>query len=416
MNALPPNQPSDGDDELLPDARLRSALQHAPDGASRPPPALRSAVLQAARASLPPRPAWWQRLLGIEPGHAGMPRLWTAVAGVGAFGLALNLAWQLSKAPRPTEFDKVAAVSEAKRDVAPEPPIAPLKEKAAEPLAPATTSRAAPAPQAAPPAERQPMELAQAPARRGAAPAPAARSPSIAPTTADAPAPAAPPAPPAPVVAAAPQAATTAAENGTKELAKEERSNLGRLADAAPAKAQADGSADARARGALAPAAVAPTGVAAAPFPASPGADSTRSETAPLAAAAAKPAAPAVAESFARAKSADKAVAPAAWPLPLARFSNALNSATDWPPGWQVQGPADFAAPRRAWWLAMLAGTAGRWQAGRQPLPPSVEAGPTWRLHGPDGAGFVVTLADGQAWLQADGAVWQAPWAVMPAR
>lgn len=412
MNALPPNLPPDGDDELRPDARLRSALQHAPDGASRPPAALRSAVLQAARASLPSRPVWWQRLLGLEPGQAGGPRLWAAAAGVGAFGLALNLAWHMSTAPTPTEFDKVAAVSEAKRAVAPEPSMAPLKEKVAESPAPELASRKAPAPQFTPPSERQPMVVAQAPARRDAAPAlpQVTRSPSMAPTEVEAYAPAAPPASPAPVVAAAPP---PAAQAEGKVLAKEERANVGRLADAAPAKAPGDASADARARGALAPAAVAPTGVAAAPPPTGPAADGVRSEPAPLAAAAAKPEALALQQAEV---SRAAAPSPAAWPPPLARFSNALNSATDWPSGWQLQGPPEVALPRRAWWQALLAGTAGRWLAWNQALPMAVESAPTWRLSGPDGAGFALTLAEGHAWLQAGGQVWRAPWAVAPQR
>ncbi|HEX5682681.1 MAG TPA: hypothetical protein VFY73_01490 [Ideonella sp.] len=409
MNAVPPNLPPDSDDELRPDARLRSALLHAPDGASRPSPALRSAVLQAARASLPPRPAWWQRLLGIEPGQSGTPRLWTAVAGVGAFGLALNLVWHLSKAPAPTEFDKVATVSEAKRAAAPEPPAPPLGEKVPEAPAPAATPREESAAKSAPRLERQPMGAAQAPARRDAAPAPATRPPSITSTTTDAPAAAAPPAPAAPVVAAVPPAA----DADDKALAREERANVGRMADAGAADGRA--SADMRARGgAPAPAAVAPTGVAAAPFPARPGADSARSETAPLAAVAAKPEAPG------RAKQAEASMAAApssaAWPPSLAKFSNALNGATDWPPGWQLQGPAEVASPRRAWWQAMLAGTAGRWQNWHQALPASVASATTWRLHGPDGAGFSITLADGHAWLQTDGAVWRAPWTVAPPR
>lgn len=406
MNAPPPNPPhSPDDDELRSDARLRSALQHAPDGSSRPPPALRSAVLRAARASLPPRPAWWQRLLGIEPGQSATPRLWTAVAGMGAFGLALNLAWHLSKAPAPTEFDKVATVSEAKRAAAPEPSLPPLNENVAQAPAPATTPQEAQATKSAPRLERQPMVVAQAPARRDAAPVPASRSPSITPTTSNAPAPAAPP--PAPVVAAAPPAA----EAEGKALAKEERANVGRLADAGPADGHA--SADMRARGAPAPAAVAPTGVAAAPSPAGPAADGIRSEPAPLAAAAAKPETSALKQA-----EVSRAAAPSstAWPPPLAKFSNALSSAADWPPGWQLQGPAEVAAPRRAWWQAMLAGTSGRWQGWGQALPPSVESAPTWRLHGPDGAGFSITLADGHAWLQAGGAVWRAPWTVAPPR
>jgi hypothetical protein len=399
MNAVPPNLPPDGDDELRPDARLRSALQHAPDGASRPPAALRSAVLQAARASLPPRPSWWQRLLGLEPGQAGGPRVWAAAAGIGAFGLALNLAWHLSTVPTPTEFDKVAAVSEAKR-------AAPLREEVAAPPPVAAT---APPLQQAPSAESSATVMAQAPARREVAPMAKARTPAPTPTPAPAPvivatAPApAPPPPPAPAVAAPP---APALEAEAKALAKEERANAGVLADAAPR--------DARARSGLAQQAVAPTGVAAAPAPAGVATGRVSSEPAPLAAA--KPAAPMANESFARAAPADKALDPGAWPPPLARLSGALNDATDWPPGWQVQGPADIAASRRAWWLAMLAGTAGRWQAWPQALPPSVDAGPTWRLGGPDGAGFALTLAEGHAWLQAGGQVWRAPWTVAPPR
>ena len=96
--------------------------------------------------------------------------------------------------------------------------------------------------------------------------------------------------------------------------------------------------------------------------------------------------------------------------------SSALNDATDGPAGWQVQGPAEMATPRRTWWLAMLAGTAGRWQTWPQALPPSVDAAPAWRVHGPDGAGFTLTLAEGHAWLQAGGQVWRAPWTVAPPR
>lgn len=393
MNTLPPNPPHspDGDDELRPDARLRSALQHAPDGTTRPPPALRSAVLQAARASLPPRPTLWQRLFGISPGHIGSPRLWTAMAGVGAMGLALNLAWHMSTVPTPTEYDKVAAVSEAKR--AAPPPMAEMREEAvqgvpkqAQPPAPTPSLQKSAAPES---------PMAQARARRDAAPAPA---PVVA-TTAPAPlpAPAAPPVP-APVVAAAP-----AQEAEAKLLAKEDKAKTERFADAsasgapaeviAQANTQGRVSADARARG-LAPAAIAPTGVAAGPA-----ADGVRSEPAPIAAAAAKPAAPT-----------------ASWPAPLARFEAALAAAEDWPTGWQMQGPAEYAPPRRAWWQAMLAGTAGRWEAMNGPQPPAAAAGATWLMHAPDHTGFGITLADGQVWLQADGRFWRAPWAVLPSR
>ncbi|WP_374568706.1 hypothetical protein [Ideonella sp.] len=395
MSTLPP----DHDDELRPDARLRSALQHAPDEASRPPAALRNAVLQAARAALPPRPSWWQRLLGLAPGQAGGPRLWAAAAGVGAFGLALNLAWHLSTAPTSPEFEQVAAVSEAKR-------AAPLREE----VAAAPPPQQQQAPSAEPPAV---VMMAPAPARRDAAPVAKARAPARAPATAPAPvivATASPP-PPAPAVTAPP---APALEAEAKALAKEERANTGVLADAAPRDARArSGLAQQATAPAMAPAA-APAGVAAAPAPADVATGRLSRQPAPLAAT--QPAAPMANESPTSAAPADKSAAPGTWPPPLARFSSALNDAAEWPPGWQVQGPAEMATPRRAWWQAMLAGTAGRWQAWPQALPPSVDAAPAWRVHGPDGAGFTLTLAEGHAWLQAGGQVWRAPWTVAPPR
>ncbi len=402
MKASPP----DGDDELQPDARLRSALQHAPDGTSRPPPALRNAVSQAARASLPPRPSLWQRWFGIGPGHAGPPRLWTAVAGISALGLALNLAWHLSKAP--DEFDPVAAAPEAKRAVGQEPPSAPMREEVAA-AAPQPPTDAAPPPRAVSPLQaprtEPPAVLAQAPTRHDAAPAPVVTTAAPPP----APAPVAAPAPLAPIVA---DAKSEAAAQPSGSADRREQDKLAEVSAPPPARERVE-IASSRVRlptesRELAPMAKASPGVAA---------DSAGNEASGLASAAAKPAA----EGLARGKTAaapatPQAASSAAWPSPLLGFSNALNAADEWPAGWQQQGPAEVAPPRRAWWQAMLAATAGRWQAWSSPLPGAVEAGLTWRLHGPEGTSFSLTLADGQAWLQAGGAVWRAPWTVAPPR
>lgn len=104
----------------------------------------------------------------------------------------------------------------------------------------------------------------------------------------------------------------------------------------------------------------------------------------------------------------------ATWPKPLARMHLALTQAPDWPSGWQQQGPAEITAPGRSWWLAMLTGTAGRWQEIRDPVPTSLESNPTWHVSGEHGLHFKLTVADGRAWLQSDGAVWRAPWSTLP--
>jgi len=406
---VPPPDPTSMDDDLVADVRLRAALDHAPDSAQRPPAALRSAVLQAARASLPQKPTLWQRLFGSGP--ATPPRWLTAAAGVGAFGLALNLAWHMASAPPPDEYGPVASVHEVPAAAAP----GVLQERAPSAAdVPAETTQGR---LSAPPPEPAPKAL-----RDMAPPAPMQRpaaepAPTIVAQTSPPPAPAAPAAPPAP---------QRAAETESKKmLAREEPSNADRVAEVAATNSMADKAvADERRRSAAAGAAapITPT-TSAAP------ADSARQEGL---AAAAKPAAPAP-EAFARAKqptpaspaevAAPVAAAPAAppapaplaaWPQPLARFGTALAAAESWPAGWQIQGPAEMAIPRRAWWQALLAGTSGRWQGASLPWPSSVDAGPTWRLHGPDGTSFSITLADGQAWLQSGGGAWRAPWSALP--
>lgn len=402
MSARPP-EPDDLDDDLV-DARLRSALQHAPDGEARPPAALRQAVLQAARASLPRQPTWWQRLLDNGP---SMQRTWATAAGIGAFGLALNLAWHMTSAPPSDEYNRspVASVSES---VPPPRSQAPPTAEMADRQAKAAARAVADAPEvplsAAPPAQ-PPL------ARRDAAPTPAA-SPKLAEpapavvATAPQPFPAPPPAAPAPVAPPRPAEADSEAK---KALAKEESARSDRVAEGVAADAAADKAVADERRRAFAPPA-----------------DSVRSEDL---AAAAKPAAAPAVGAQARAKQAPSAsmgiaqapaAAPAASPTPsslpepLARLQLALSRADDWPSGWLLQGPAEIAVPRRAWWQAMLAGTAGRWQSVQEPVRQSAPGSLTWHVQGTDGTRFALTLADGQAWLQSGGAVWRAPWTVLP--
>lgn len=392
MNVRPP-EADDRDDDLV-DPRLRAALRHAPDGSAAPPEALRRAVLQAARASLPPRPTLWQRVFGAGP---TMPRAWAAAAGIGAVGLALNLAWHLNSEGPPAEFGPVASksapaaapamqqsrVEPADTLPAPPPPAKPLQQGARrDAVSPPTQPK---------PPPHEPVVLATAPAP---APAPLA----------------APPAPPQ-------LAGEVESEARKKAAAKEESAQTDRVAGAAAGYAD---KALIEERKAPAPVPISPT-MSAAPLTAA--ADSARNESP---AAAAKPAAPApVAESVARARQspAPAGVAPAAvqavplpagWPAPLARMQAALTQSDDWPKGWVQQGPAEMAVPGRAWWLAMLAGTAGRWQELREPAPAKLEIQPTWHVSGEPGIRFKLTVADGQAWLQADGGLWRAPWSTLP--
>lgn len=395
MSVRPP-EAGDRDDDLV-DARLRTALHHAPDGSAAPPDALRRAVLQAARASLPPKPTLWQRLFGSGP---GIPRAWAAAAGIGAVGLALNLAWHMSTEGPPAEFGPVASKS------VPAPAPATVTEESR--IEPADAMPAAPAPAAAPKQDvarrdaASPPVLQQQPLRE---PVVVATAPPTAPPPAAAPAP-----------AAAPQlAGEVEGEAKKKTFGKEERALSDRVAEAATANAD---KALVERRQALAPPPPPITPTTSTP-PAMAPADSARNEGL---AAAVKPAAPAPVESAARARSSAPAgVAPAAvlaqpsrWPEPLARMQAALSRSDDWPSGWVQQGGAEIALPRRSWWLAMLEGTTGRWQEVREPVPTSLESDPTWHVSGEHGVRFKLTVADGQAWLQSDGAVWRAPWSTLP--
>lgn len=398
MSVRPPESHEHDDDFV--DARLRSALQHAPDGDARPSAALRQAVLQAARASLPPKPTWWRRLLDNGP---SMQRAWATAAGIGAFGLALNLAWHMTSAPPSDEYSRspVASVSESVSPGPQAPPPAVMADRQAAKAATGAAAGALEVPQSAAPPAQSPL------ARRDAAPTPATPPKRAEPApTVVATAPQPFPAPPAAPAPAAPPRPGEADSEAKKALAKEEYARFDRAADVAAANAAVDKAmADERRRSFAPPA------------------DAARSEDL---AAAAKPApaaeaqarvkqAPSASMGIAQAPAAPAPPAPSAWPEPLARLQLAFSQADDWPGGWTMQGSAEVAVPRRAWWQAMLAGTAGRWQVVQEPVPQSVPGSLTWHMRDADGTRFTLMLADGQAWLQSAGTVWRAPWSVLPA-
>ncbi len=345
-------------DEPPLDAPLRAALAHAPDRDLRPPAAVRAAVLQAAHAAVPQRPPLWQRWLGLDRGWDS-PRLWTAVAGVGGVGLALNLAWHLSTSPEASR--DTARLDEAPMAAAPTAsaalpaPAAPMSASQMAEVTPADVPRRetrlrkadVPPPTGVPVAEEK-RRAAAPPARlEGSNVTP---PPVPAPVAAAAPIPAA--TPPMPVPAAAPLPAESAAAAPTAPGQVADR----RTADAAPPTAKA-------AAGGLA-------------------------SQAPL--------------SLGRAGAGP-------WPAPLASLAETLAGDGAWPAaGWQVTGRAGVAAPSKAWWQAMLQATAGRWQAQPGPLPADVAAVPAWQVDAPDGGRFTLTVVGRTAWLQAGDAAWRA--------
>lgn len=343
--------PAGGGDEPGRDARLRAALDHAPDGELRPPPAVRAAVLQAAHGA--------QRL--AEPAKApvrGWRRWWAAAmaprtlataASVACVGIALKLAW-----PEPEWMGEVAEVRPAAVE-----PVAPREGAAVAP--PAPTQQTAPA---APAARRSADAPAEAVATPVTPPGERAREAKAAPVRREAvPAPTPPPAvetttqpPPAPAVAAAPTAAPPTAAP---------------TADMAPPPA-----ADQRAAKALA---------------ADAHESARRGLSGVTASSLARPAAP-------------------GHPAALARWAQALavvDEGPNPPAGWQLQrdGVAPpWGPPQRAWWQALLAGTAGRWvlDAG------APVAGDAWQLRAPDGTSFTLRVGADALWLVSDSGSWRA--------
>jgi hypothetical protein len=362
------NAPGAGGDEPGIDPRLRAALDHAPDGELRPPPAVRAAVLAAAHGAQRSAPApasgwrrWWAAAMA--------PRALATAASVACVGIALKLAW-----PEPEWLAAPAAVRQeaaapALRHDAPAAPAA-TPQGTAAPTAEAV-SDAPPPPAAAVPAPapvarglaQDAREKGRELDRRRIEPAPtaAARPPAPIITTTTEPV----PPQPAPAQAPVPTTAPVAAPAARAEAAAPEEQ---RAAKALAADAQA------LSRSALAE--VAPASVA-------------------------KP-------------------APPGHPSALARWAQALAAPTDDtaqpPAGWQLRrgGEAEAWRPaHRAWWQALLAATAGRW-ALAPALPAAADAWSdtprnTWQLRAPDGQAFSLRVEREQLWLQAEGGTWRAP-------
>ncbi|HEX2545000.1 MAG TPA: hypothetical protein VHL79_08990 [Ramlibacter sp.] len=159
----------------LRDARLRKALEEAPDAQLRPPARTREAVLAAAHAALQP---WWRRAW-IHAGDRRTP--WTAAFASIALATLVVVMWEGQEVP-----GAVPDVAVAQRPAVP-PRAAPSTPAVAAPAA-APDAQVAPAP--------APIPNAQVP--RAPVPAPV---PKVAPAPPARVAPAAPPAPPAGVAA-----------------------------------------------------------------------------------------------------------------------------------------------------------------------------------------------------------------------
>lgn len=127
----------------LRDARLRRALESAPDADQRPNQETRRAVLEAARkaSAPPPRASWWARLWQ-RMGERSLP--WNAALATVVLATLVIVLWREREIPG------------ARPDVAPTSEPAPVAQApaAAPPAQPATP--AAPPPKAAPRAQRQP--------------------------------------------------------------------------------------------------------------------------------------------------------------------------------------------------------------------------------------------------------------------
>ena len=225
------------DDDELRDARLRRALEHAPDAGALPDPRTREAIRKMAHnlaAATPPAAAptaqpWWRRLFGGGGPRGRMP--WNAAFATLLVVGFVTVLWRQEPVPDarldgearvggavaeapPAPREVPAVVPEARPEAAaPAAPVAPVAPAAPSgaaaeaagnadavrrPSAPAAAAQRAPAPQA---------ERRQAPAE------PAAKSRESASLERAAPAPATPPpaaaaavAPPPPEVAAAPVA------------------------------------------------------------------------------------------------------------------------------------------------------------------------------------------------------------------
>jgi len=186
----------------LRDARLRRALEAAPDALARPPARTRAAILAAAADAVQP---WWKRWWAAM-GDRRTP--WAAALATVVLATLVIVLWQGQEIPG---GDRAASLpmpatpgaGAAPPVVAPEPAAVP--EPAPEPAAvpPPPTAREGRA--ARRPQQRPPPAASVAPEESSAAAAPAARDMQVAPAPAPATpvAPALPPPPPAPLAAPA---------------------------------------------------------------------------------------------------------------------------------------------------------------------------------------------------------------------
>lgn len=221
----------------LRDARLKRALESAPDADARPDPRVRRAVLDAARQAVePPHASWWQRVWqGL--GDRTMP--WNASLATVALATLVTVLWHDKETPD--------ARPEMPAPVAPAPVIA-------VPPATSMTQEPPPVSPAAPPARPSPSPspLAERPVARKAAPVAKPQQPQQQPPEA-----AASPSPSLPAEAARERRAE-AAQGALRDQSRGELAKSG----PAPQAADAAGQAESAAAGARAP--------ATAPSPASP--------------------------------------------------------------------------------------------------------------------------------------------------
>lgn len=189
----------------LRDARLRKALEEAPDAQLRPPDRTRAAILAAAHDGVRPG---WRRWWGAGT-RSGTP--WAAAFATLALATLVIVMWEGQEVPGTSAEQQVAV---APRAEAPAPVPAPAPQPAVQP-APAV----APAPAAAPALATLPApSVRMAPAPR-VAPAPApVPQPGPAPATGVAPAPW-----PAPAAAPQPQIPEAAADALAKAAPAESR-------------------------------------------------------------------------------------------------------------------------------------------------------------------------------------------------
>jgi hypothetical protein len=78
------------------------------------------------------------------------------------------------------------------------------------------------------------------------------------------------------------------------------------------------------------------------------------------------------------------------------------------PAGWQLRldgAPAAWGPAQRLWWLALIAGTAGRWTVQAS----GSATGEAWQLLGPEGTRFGLQVGADQVWLHSGGVTWRAP-------